>query len=149
MDYNKEADEFLSIMCQIKKPVHNPNLEKIAKGGYFMLGVLEKNGGNMKPSDLAKEAHISSARVAALLNLQEEKGNIIREPIPGDRRQTNIVLTSKGYELTRKIHEETKAEMVEYLSFLGEEKTKHMLEILQETKEYYNKKAMMSLGKEN
>jgi len=147
MDYRKSAEEFVRLMCMVKKPPHDAKLEKISKGGYFILGILAKNNGNMKPSDLAKKANISSARVAAVINLQEEKGNVRREPIPGDRRQTNVVLTEKGYKITEQIHEESLVELTEYLKSLGEEDTENFLRIMKKTGDYFNNKAN-ELGKD-
>lgn len=136
MDYTKEAEKLIENMPKMRPHIDADNVNKLSKGEMHLLITLMDLGGDTSVGDLTKNLPVSSARVAAILNLSEEKGYVRRENVPGDRRKTRVVLTDVGRDMLLK--ERTKAirQMAEYLEFLGEEDANSLLRILDKTHQF-------------
>ena len=94
----------------------------------------------MQAKKLASMAGITTARVTAILNVEEEKGYIRREAIAGDRRKVNVILTEAGEIEFQKRHREIERRLTEYFDFLGEADTENLLRIMDRTKEFFEGK---------
>jgi DNA-binding MarR family transcriptional regulator len=57
--------------------------------------------GPTRPTDISQYSGISPAATTELLDRLESRGLVTRSPDPGDRRSTQIMLTSKGERLQR------------------------------------------------
>jgi DNA-binding MarR family transcriptional regulator len=114
-------------------------MTELSKGESMLLSNLHFNGGQMQAKELADIAGISTARVSALLNAEEEKGYIRRDTIQGDRRKVNVILTQAGEKEFRKRDSELKSRISAYFEFLGEADSKALLRIMEHTREFMEK----------
>ena len=115
------------------------NLHKMARGEAIMLECLAHSDNGLMPNEIAKRAHVSTARVAAFLKAVEKKGYIQRISLEGDRRKVNIVLTEAGLKKVEDRREEMLKGIACYLEVLGEEDTENLLRILEKTKNIMEK----------
>ena len=96
IDYREMADEYLSLRIGLK---HNPNYRMLidfSHGELCVLNYLFTHEGTAYPKELSKDMHVSSARIAALLNQMVKKGWLIRSADTADNRKVLITLTESG-----------------------------------------------------
>lgn len=136
MDYQKQAEQFMEIFSDILAMKTLDNMSNFSKGECKLLANLHFNGGSRQAKELAEMSGISTARVTAILNAEEEKGYIRREPIAGDRRKVNVIITEAGELEFQKLYQERRNRIAKYFEFLGEEDTGNLLQILERTKEF-------------
>lgn len=82
-----------------KKMVNIPNIHRITdiySGESFVLGYLDDSENPVNPKEICKVMHVSSARVAMILNQLEQKGLIERKQDAENGRQTLIYLLPAG-----------------------------------------------------
>ena len=123
------------------------HISRSSKGEMMLLKNLHLNGGSMQAKELAQIAGISTARVSAILNVEEEKGFIRRDAIAGDRRKVNVILTKSGELEVQKQNKEIENHLTEYFEFLGETETKNFVEIMEHTKQFMEAKRKENQGK--
>ena len=121
--YEEKAKELLNFNMMAKQSKMSDNLHKMARGEAIMLECLAHSDNGLMPNEIAKSAHVSTARVAAFLKAVEKKGYIQRISLEGDRRKVNIVLTNIGWDAVKGRRER-----------LGEEDTENLLRILEKTR---------------
>ena len=119
--YEEKAKELLNFNMMAKQSKMSDNLHKMARGEAIMLECLAHSDNGLMPNEIAKSAHVSTARVAAFLKAVEKKGYIQRISLEGDRRKVNIVLTDIGWDAVKDKR-------------LGEEDTENLLRILEKTR---------------
>ena len=118
--YEEKAKELLNFNMMAKQSKMSDNLHKMARGEAIMLECLAHSDNGLMPNEIAKSAHVSTARVAAFLE--------------GDRRKVNIVLTDIGWDAVKGRRERMLKGVVAYLERLGEEDTENLLRILEKTR---------------
>ena len=128
-DYQKMADEYLSLRIGLK---HSPNYRMVIEfshGELCVLNYLFTHDGTAYPKELSNDMHVSSARIAALLNQMAKKGWLIRAADTADNRKVLITLTESGQaeilQKRRKVLEIT----TDMLKSLGPEDAKACLRI--------------------
>lgn len=137
--YEEKAKELLNFNMMAKQSKMSDNLHKMARGEAIMLECLAHSDNGLMPNEIAKRAHVSTARVAAFLKAVEKKGYIQRISLEGDRRKVNIVLTEAGLKKVEDRREEMLKGIACYLKVLGEEDTENLLRILEKTKNIMEK----------
>ena len=137
--YEEKAKELLNFNMMAKQSKMSDNLHKMARGEAIMLECLAHSDNGLMPNEIAKSAHVSTARVAAILKAVEKKGYIQRISLEGDRRKVNIVLTEAGLKKVEDRREEMLKGIACYLEVLGEEDTENLLRILEKTKNIMEK----------
>ncbi|MFR6561492.1 MAG: MarR family transcriptional regulator [Eubacterium ventriosum] len=85
--YEEKAKELLNFNMMAKQSKMSDNLHKMARGEAIMLECLAHSDNGLMPNEIAKSAHVSTARVAAFLKAVEKKGYIQRISLGGDRRR--------------------------------------------------------------
>ena len=129
MDYDKMADELLTLAAKHRANDLNRHINDAIHGEHMILGLVYHSEG-IAPGELAVKMNASTAYIAKLLRNMEEKGLLIRTTDPSDRRRTLITLTEKGRKKSEQdisfIHNRIK-EMHEYL---GEEDAENFIRIL-------------------
>ena len=65
----------------------------------FLLVDLLWNQGNLSQQQLADRMHKDKNSITKLIDAIEQKGLVVREQNPSDRRSNTIVLTEKGHNL--------------------------------------------------
>lgn len=48
------------------------------------------------PVEIARRLHLTSAASSGIVDRLEQRGHVVREPHPGDRRRTHVVVTDSG-----------------------------------------------------
>lgn len=137
--YEEKAKELLNFNMMAKQSKMSDNLHKMARGEAIMLECLAHSDNGLMPNEIAKRAHVSTARVAAFLKAVEKKGYIQRISLEGDRRKVNIVLTEAGLKKVEDRREEMLKGIACYLEVIGEEDTENLLRILEKTKNIMEK----------
>lgn len=65
---------------------------------YYVLAMLsEAPGRRLRMTTLAARSNATLSRLSHAISRLEERGLVVREPCPGDRRATNAVLTDQGW----------------------------------------------------
>lgn len=136
MDYKQYTKKFMESIMDIQASRGLDSIGRFSKGETRLLATLYLNDGRMQAKELARIAGISTARVTAILNVEEEKSYIRREAINGDRRKINVILTETGASEYQKRCQKIQNWMTFYFEFLGEEDTNHLLHIMDRTKEF-------------
>jgi DNA-binding MarR family transcriptional regulator len=73
--------------------------EQLSHFDYYCLAMLsEASRRTLRMTDLAGMTNATLPRLSRVMNRLEEASYVRREPCPGDRRATNVVLTDAGWE---------------------------------------------------
>lgn len=73
--------------------------EQLSHFDYYCLAMLsEAPGRTLRMTALAGMTNATLPRLSRVMNRLEEASYVRREPCPGDRRATNVVLTDTGWE---------------------------------------------------
>lgn len=147
MDYRKCAEQFMQSVLDIQATRSLDGIGRFSKGEIRLLATLHYSGGGVQAKELARMAGISTARVTAILNAEEEKGYIRREAIDGDRRKISVILTDKGEQEYQNRRQELQDRITSYFAYLGEADTEHLLHIISRTKEFVETKRKENQGK--
>lgn len=108
-------------------------MDSALRGEMAVLRALALAEGSLTPSELADRAHISSARVANILRVLEEKGLIERKHSQSDRRRVHVELTIAGQAKIDEKREEFEGHVAEFLELLGADDTREMVRLLKRT----------------
>lgn len=127
MIYEDTAEELMRAMESFIQTEHARTFDKRSKGEGMVLKYLSCNSGTAVPNDLAEWSHNSPARIAATLNRLEEKGEIVREVDPNDRRKITIKITRAGSKRTSKEHSEMRNRITTTLKAMGEHDAKEFV----------------------
>jgi DNA-binding MarR family transcriptional regulator len=130
MDYRKVAEDF--IRYRMPHGHGHPTLTKYQmfnKGERFALFFLMHNKGNATPGEIAEATRISTARVTALLNRLEERGYVLREMDPNDRRKIVVSLTEAGREVITREQKELVLILAAVFKRMGERDTMEFLRL--------------------
>ena len=146
MDYEKCAEQFMESVLDIQATRSLDGISRFSKGETRLLTTLHYSGGSMQAKELAGMAGISTARVTAILNAEEEKGYIRREAIDGDRRKINVILTQAGEMEYQNRRQRLHDLITSFLVFLGEADTGHLLHVMNRTKEFVETKRKENQG---
>jgi len=130
MDYTSLSKEFLQIVYRFHKIRPQKQLSKAMRGEAFALQFIAQHENTVVPSDIENTMGISSARIAIVLNGLEDKGLIIRQIDPSDRRRTLLKLTPAGEEQAAKDAEQLLALATGMLEYLGENDAKEYVRIM-------------------
>ena len=71
--YEEKAKELLNFNMMAKQSKMSDNLHKMARGEAIMLECLAHSDNGLMPNEIAKSAHVSTARVAAFLKQLRRK----------------------------------------------------------------------------
>lgn len=130
MNYEEAAKEVINLTREMRKPHTQKHVDMISRGKAIMLSCIEKSGGVIMPSEIAKATGVSTARVAAFLNAAESKGYILRKSVENDRRKVQVVLTEAGFEKVSQEREKMLTKTTLFLEKLGEEDTEDLIRIM-------------------
>ncbi len=130
MDYTGLAQEFMSVMYQLRRFKPQKVLNESMHGEMIVLGYIARHEGNVIPSDISNELGISTARVAATLNSLESKELISRMIDVNDRRRILVEMTPAGKEQIDKHFELIMNTTKNMLEYLGEQDAKEYVRIM-------------------
>ena len=130
MNYTKLAEQLLENMILANKSKTLLKLSKIIHGEMFALQMIAIHDNDITPGDISKAAGTSPARIAAELNSLDNKGLIVREIDPNNRRRILVHLTPKGKKIAQNYHCEGVDAATELILQLGVEDAKEYIRIV-------------------
>ncbi|MBO0773315.1 MAG: MarR family transcriptional regulator [Actinobacteria bacterium] len=95
----------------------------------FAIKALHRLGTSVTMKELGRQLHCDPSFVTMIADTLEERGLARREPNPADRRLKNLVLTSRGLELKRKV-ERALAGQMPWSGALEREEREHLLRLM-------------------
>lgn len=136
-DFYQLADELAETKRQMAKFHQINQIPEPDHGELFALRYLSDQDTPVCPKDLCEAMHISSARIARLLNQLEKKTFIKRMVDPHNKRQTVILLLPAGQEQHKKNVAEYKNRATKFLKALGSEDAKEYIRLQKKILELY------------
>ncbi len=121
MDYQMLAEELLRLRGKILRIPASQKLSKMVQGELFVLSYLKDHDEIVHPKHLSENMAVSTARIARLLKIMEEKGLITRVEDLEDSRQVVVRLTEKGRAAIEPAKEDALRCVSELLEKLGPE----------------------------
>ena len=85
---------------------------------------------NTTVSEIQSKLHITKSAISQMMNSLEKKGYINREIDKVDRRKVIVTLTKAGKEVWKETKESADNNLEEFISRLGDEKTKQLIALL-------------------
>lgn len=129
MDYREGALRLLNSTAALNRLMARSRLQEFWKGEIHVLLFLSDRESST-PGELSGVMGISTARVAAMLNAMEEKGLILRQISPKDRRKIVVTLTAQGRERVQARQEQLLRDTQAMLMELGEHDATEYLRII-------------------
>ncbi|MBD5142984.1 MAG: MarR family transcriptional regulator [Ruminococcus sp.] len=103
MHTQEEAEEFLKKLYACRPKPFFDKIDEIQRGMNFVLIYLKETNHEVLAGELAKELHVSTARIAALLKTMEKNALIERHHSDTDARHTIVKITQTGMEQAEEI----------------------------------------------
>lgn len=130
MNYEELAAQLMAATHpKDKRPPLN-EMQKQERVQDMTLRYLYENGGRAAPGGLAEFFDVSSARVAKLLGELEQKGYVVREVDPADRRRVTVCLTPAGETYVLDLDASFRRRLAGLLALLGESDAKEMVRLM-------------------
>ena len=107
-----------------------PTVSEATRGMPAVMQALIEEGHPMSPSELARKAGVSDARIANTLRALEKRGYVERRGCEHDRRRVEVLVTEKGYEVASKHFEECLDLIARFLEELGPEDTESLVRVV-------------------
>ena len=136
MDYRALAEELIAQTAPMMCHPRQKKLSEAARGEAYVLQYLLPRT-EVPSGEIAERMHVSSARMAALLNVMAEKGLVRRLPDAHDHRKTLVEITAQGREAAAVQREFVLGRMEEMLSQLGEHDAREFVRIIAKIRESY------------
>jgi DNA-binding MarR family transcriptional regulator len=127
--YEQLADELIRTQMDLLRIPARRQMTKLNRGEQSVLQYLLVHESPAHPGDLSRSLEVSTARVAALLGVMEEKGLIARSADPEDSRQVIVTLLPAGVQAIRAIRAQVRDAVVRLLEQLGPEDAAEYLRI--------------------
>ena len=99
MGYNELASELIRLNMLLLRQPGKTSFMRALEGESITLATLRSFGGSAYPKQLSDALNVSTARIAALLKVMENKGYISRSSDPDDNRRTIVTLEKAGQKL--------------------------------------------------
>ena len=128
-DYQKLLEEMVHAMIALRFTDFSRMIADTVKGEGFVLGYLNHNA-SAQPGDISQMMNASTAYVSKVLRGLEDKGMLLRQKDPDDRRKTLLVLTLKGKQEAGKMEHTVQTAIIDFLKSLGDEDASNFVRIL-------------------
>lgn len=129
MEIDEIAIELIKISSEISKIKMNKGIQMFSGGELFVLNLLEHNESKLISKEIEQNLHVSSARVAAIVNQLERKNYVTRSLDSEDNRQTIVTITSEGQLFLNNKKKEVIQATVDMLNKLGAEDAREYLRL--------------------
>ena len=138
MNNREVALEIIEMMNQEKKFMLTDE-HIMLKGEKAILCFLNNASGDVTAGELSKELGVSTARIAAALNVLEQKGLITRKSDAIDKRKVYVQLTAPGQQSFLESQEAIVKLLTKVVDELGKEKIKEHIMIIAKIKRIIEK----------
>lgn len=130
MDYEELARQMMErTHPKDRRPPLN-DMQKQERVQDMTLRFLYENGGSSVPRELMEFFDVSSARITKLLGTLEERGFVVREGDPADRRRVTVRLTPAGETYVMNLDADFRRRLVRLLELLGEHDAKELVRLM-------------------
>lgn len=117
------------------------DLMKFSKGELFILKILLKSDTTISPTQLSEKLNSSKARISAILNSLEKKGEITREIDKENRRNIKVTITERGKEHITNELKQGYNFFSKALTKMGKEDTEQFISLIKKFLEINNQSA--------
>ncbi|MDO4902878.1 MAG: MarR family transcriptional regulator [Limosilactobacillus sp.] len=129
---NQAIDVYLTGLRGLEAFVSEPSaVYSLSFGQYLILEMITNRPG-VGLYDIAKERNVTRSAVTRQMKTLVDKGYVIQDPDPKDRRRQILVVTSKGKEVEQKITESVRKRFASWVKVYGAERGKQLLDLLTE-----------------
>lgn len=141
---NQLANKLMEIFSQFKRiqMKHSP-IEGLTPGEVMLLIRIDKlakpEEQGVKVSDISSSMRVAPPSITQLINNLEAGGYVERSMDRSDRRAVRVKLKKKGEEVVEKATEIFSQSINGLIEFLGEEKSKEFIEIMEKVYLYFRK----------
>ncbi len=135
METRQSAEELVKYLAAIFRSP-KANVHDITRGEIAVLFLLCLNESAINPTELSREAGLSTARIANTLNSLEKKKYIERSHDLKDRRKIVVNITDNGRAFAMARYEDVVESLQKMLEVIGEEDTVDLLRISKKLSDY-------------
>ena len=89
-----------------------------------------ERAGPLRLGDLAAAEGIAPSTLTRLVTALEERGYVVRQPVPGDARASTMAITAAGHEMLEMLRRESTTRLAESLSTLSPGQLRALAEAL-------------------
>lgn len=130
MDYEELARQMMErTHPKDRRPPLN-EMQKQERVQDMTLRFLYENGGSSVPKELMEFFDVSSARITKLLGTLEERGFVVREGDPADRRRVTVRLTPAGETYVMDLDADFRRRLAKLLELLGEHDARELVRLM-------------------
>lgn len=120
MSFTEMAEELIRIRGDSGRRQSSEAMKKYTSGEMYVMNYLFSHGNTAYPKELCSALSVSTARIARILNVLEEKGIIRRTDDAADNRRKVVYLTEKGISTIRQVGQEITGYLSAILEMAGE-----------------------------
>lgn len=106
------------------------HMTKATRGESFVLKFLLKSNSPVLPSELSTALNSSTARISAILNSLEKKGELAREIDKANRRNILVTITEAGRKRAKDDMQKVYDRMVDTFTEMGEADTRELIRLM-------------------
>ena len=128
--YREWTRELLRFGNDIGRMRPAPELSSNMRGMPMVMRALLVAKAPMSPSELARAAGVTDARIANILRTLEQKGLVTRTPAEHDRRRVEVSVTEKGREVSRRHFDEALVMVEDFLREMGEQDARDFVRVV-------------------
>ncbi|GIP47564.1 Organic hydroperoxide resistance transcriptional regulator [compost metagenome] len=107
---------------------------------FYILHGMEKDERGVTVSELSAMMEVASPTVTPLVRSLEERGLVLRYNDKEDRRAVRVKLTEQGLDHVKETAKKRSAQIQGLVEFLGEEKSRQLIELLEQVYDYVDMK---------
>lgn len=142
---NSTTQKLLDSIAKFKRiHWHQSPVEGLSHAEISVLFCIKKSvkpqGLGMKVSEISHHLKVASPTITQQINSLEIQGFVERTIDPKDRRAVRIKITEKGEDAIKKAWGVLYASMNGLVEYLGEEKSRELIDILSDVITYFNEK---------
>ncbi|PYF04707.1 MarR family winged helix-turn-helix transcriptional regulator [Ureibacillus chungkukjangi] len=115
-----------AVVENIQKDIAN---HKISSENFMILELLYSKGPH-PVQKISETLSIPSGSITYVVDKLEKKGLVERQPIPNDRRASNVVLTEEGKTLFDQVFPKHATTISENFSFISDEEKELLIDLL-------------------
>lgn len=128
--YRELAKELFAVMDRSHKGPPHEEVSAGMRGEMAVLGLLSRQGSSLTAGEISRQLHMTTSRIAAVLNSLQKKRMIVRDTDEADKRRVQVTLTKEGRVLCKARREQMLNDMTQLLCGLGEEDAAHFVRII-------------------
>lgn len=128
--YEALAAELFAVLSKKHRRPPHEEVSAALRGEMAVLRLLDEEKCSLTAGDISRLLHMTTSRIAAVLNALQKKGLILRGRDGADKRCVLVTLTDKGRELCGERRRKAIGDVVQMLSCLGEEDAAHFVRIM-------------------